>query len=138
MGFGIGLVTGHANRFSVLEIDGVELHLARPVEEIPPWIGQREVLLQLATLDGAERDYYLAELGVTAGDHECIGLERQCALHHRVVARDVGIAKHLPDEHGPVRCITIDLTGVEQLHPLVVGLDRRQLDTKIVHLRHAP
>jgi MoxR-like ATPase len=31
----------------VIEIDGVELHLARPVEEIPPWIGQREVLLQL-------------------------------------------------------------------------------------------
>ena len=31
----------------VIEIDGIELHLARPVEEIPPWIGQREVLLQL-------------------------------------------------------------------------------------------
>ena len=31
----------------VIEIDGVELHLARPVVEIPPWIGQREVLLQL-------------------------------------------------------------------------------------------
>jgi MoxR-like ATPase len=31
----------------VTEIDGVELHLARPVVEIPPWIGQREVLLQL-------------------------------------------------------------------------------------------
>jgi MoxR-like ATPase len=30
-----------------IEIDGIELHLARPVEEIPPWIGQREVLLQL-------------------------------------------------------------------------------------------
>jgi MoxR-like ATPase len=28
-------------------VDGVELHLARPVAEIPPWIGQREVLLQL-------------------------------------------------------------------------------------------
>ncbi len=28
-------------------IDGVTLHLARPVSEIPPWIGQREVLLQL-------------------------------------------------------------------------------------------
>jgi MoxR-like ATPase len=28
-------------------IDGVILHLARPVTEIPPWIGQREVLLQL-------------------------------------------------------------------------------------------
>ncbi len=28
-------------------IDGVTLHLARPVTEIPPWIGQREVLLQL-------------------------------------------------------------------------------------------
>jgi MoxR-like ATPase len=32
---------------TVIEIDGVELHLARPVAEIPPWIGQREVLLQL-------------------------------------------------------------------------------------------
>jgi MoxR-like ATPase len=31
----------------VIEIDGVELHLSRPVVEIPPWIGQREVLLQL-------------------------------------------------------------------------------------------
>ena len=31
----------------VIEIDGVELYLARPVVEIPPWIGQREVLLQL-------------------------------------------------------------------------------------------
>ncbi|MCG6949200.1 MAG: MoxR family ATPase [Acidobacteria bacterium] len=31
----------------VIEIDGVELHLARPVSKIPPWIGQREVLLQL-------------------------------------------------------------------------------------------
>ena len=32
---------------SVIDIDGVTLHLARPVTEIPPWIGQREVLLQL-------------------------------------------------------------------------------------------
>jgi len=32
---------------SIFELDGVELHLARPVREIPPWIGQREVLLQL-------------------------------------------------------------------------------------------
>ena len=31
----------------VIEIDGIELHLARPVVDIPPWIGQREVLLQL-------------------------------------------------------------------------------------------
>ena len=31
----------------ILEIDGVKLHLAAPVREIPPWIGQREVLLQL-------------------------------------------------------------------------------------------
>jgi len=31
----------------VIEIDGVELHLAWPVREIPPWIGQREVLLQV-------------------------------------------------------------------------------------------
>jgi MoxR-like ATPase len=31
----------------LIKIDGVELHLARPVAEIPPWIGQREVLLQL-------------------------------------------------------------------------------------------
>jgi len=28
-------------------IDGVTLHLARPITEVPPWIGQREVLLQL-------------------------------------------------------------------------------------------
>ena len=28
-------------------IDGVELHLGSPVEEVPPWIGQREVLMQL-------------------------------------------------------------------------------------------
>jgi len=32
---------------SVIEIDGVTLHLSRPVAEVPPWIGQREVLLQL-------------------------------------------------------------------------------------------
>ena len=32
---------------SVIDIDGVTLQLARPVTEIPPWIGQREVLLQL-------------------------------------------------------------------------------------------
>ena len=31
----------------VAVIDGVTLHLAAPVTEIPPWIGQREVLLQL-------------------------------------------------------------------------------------------
>jgi MoxR-like ATPase len=32
---------------TVIEIEGVELHLARPVRRIPPWVGQREVLLQL-------------------------------------------------------------------------------------------
>ncbi|HSO22725.1 MAG TPA: MoxR family ATPase [Chondromyces sp.] len=32
---------------SVFEIEGVALHLARPVREIPAWIGQREVLLQV-------------------------------------------------------------------------------------------
>lgn len=32
---------------STITIDGVVLHLARPVAEIPPWVGQREVLLQL-------------------------------------------------------------------------------------------
>ena len=32
---------------TVIEVEGVELHLARPVREIPDWIGQREVLLQL-------------------------------------------------------------------------------------------
>jgi MoxR-like ATPase len=32
---------------TVIDIDGVTLNLARPVAEIPPWIGQREVLLQL-------------------------------------------------------------------------------------------
>jgi MoxR-like ATPase len=30
-----------------VEIDGVELHLMRPLSESPPWIGQREVLIQL-------------------------------------------------------------------------------------------
>lgn len=30
-----------------VEIDGVTLHLMRPEETVPPWIGQREVLLQL-------------------------------------------------------------------------------------------
>jgi len=28
-------------------IDGVELFLGSPVERVPPWIGQREVLMQL-------------------------------------------------------------------------------------------
>ncbi len=32
---------------TTIEIEGVEIHLARPVREIPDWIGQREVLLQL-------------------------------------------------------------------------------------------
>jgi MoxR-like ATPase len=32
---------------STVTIEGVTLHLARPVAEIPPWIGQRQVLLQL-------------------------------------------------------------------------------------------
>jgi MoxR-like ATPase len=32
---------------SAIDIDGVTLHLARPVAEVPPWIGQTEVLLQL-------------------------------------------------------------------------------------------
>jgi MoxR-like ATPase len=31
----------------LIVIEGVELHLARPVREVPTWIGQREVLLQL-------------------------------------------------------------------------------------------
>jgi len=30
-----------------IEIDGVKLHLTSPVKEVPVWIGQREVLLQL-------------------------------------------------------------------------------------------
>ncbi|MFQ5790918.1 MAG: AAA family ATPase [Acidobacteriota bacterium] len=30
-----------------VEIDGVELHLTAPVTEVPAWVGQREVLLQL-------------------------------------------------------------------------------------------
>ena len=37
----------HSPTDSTTVIDGVTLHLARPVTEIPPWIGQREVLLQL-------------------------------------------------------------------------------------------
>jgi MoxR-like ATPase len=32
---------------SVFKIGGVELHLARPVRDIPAWVGQREVMLQL-------------------------------------------------------------------------------------------
>jgi MoxR-like ATPase len=32
---------------SIIEIDGVTLHLARPVHQVPTWIGQREVLLQV-------------------------------------------------------------------------------------------
>jgi MoxR-like ATPase len=32
---------------STIEIAGVELHLAHPVHTVPPWIGQREVLLQV-------------------------------------------------------------------------------------------
>jgi MoxR-like ATPase len=32
---------------SFIDVDGVTLHLARPERTIPPWIGQREVLLQL-------------------------------------------------------------------------------------------
>ena len=38
-------MTHHAP--STATVDGVALHLARPVTEIPPWIGQREVMLQL-------------------------------------------------------------------------------------------
>jgi MoxR-like ATPase len=34
-------------RTSTTEIDGVTLHLVRPERKIPPWIGQREVLIQL-------------------------------------------------------------------------------------------
>jgi MoxR-like ATPase len=30
-----------------VEIEGVNLHLTSPVEEVPDWVGQREVLLQL-------------------------------------------------------------------------------------------
>jgi MoxR-like ATPase len=30
-----------------VEIDGVTLHLGRPVTDTPPWVGQREVLMQL-------------------------------------------------------------------------------------------
>ncbi len=28
-------------------IDGVEIHLGAPIAEVPPWVGQREVLIQL-------------------------------------------------------------------------------------------
>jgi MoxR-like ATPase len=35
------------SRIESIEIDGVTLYLGAPVEEIPPWIGQREVLMQL-------------------------------------------------------------------------------------------
>jgi len=40
----------------IIEIDGVELYLARSVREIPPWIGQREVLLQLLAAWSLFRD----------------------------------------------------------------------------------
>ena len=30
-----------------ITVDGVEIHLGSPVEQVPPWIGQREVLIQL-------------------------------------------------------------------------------------------
>ena len=29
-------------------IDGVTIFLGSPIEEIPPWVGQREVLIQVA------------------------------------------------------------------------------------------
>lgn len=35
------------NKHDSVTIDGVILHLGSPVREIPPWIGQREVLIQL-------------------------------------------------------------------------------------------
>jgi MoxR-like ATPase len=37
----------HPEITNLIDIDGVTLHLARPVTEIPPWIGQQEVMLQL-------------------------------------------------------------------------------------------
>lgn len=35
------------SQIATIEIDGVTLYLGTPVTEIPPWIGQREVLVQL-------------------------------------------------------------------------------------------
>ena len=35
------------SQIETVEIDGVTLYLGVPVQQIPPWIGQREVLLQL-------------------------------------------------------------------------------------------
>jgi MoxR-like ATPase len=40
----------------VIEIQGVTLHLARPVPEVPGWIGQRDVLLQLLAAWSLFRD----------------------------------------------------------------------------------
>ena len=41
-----------------ITVDGVEIHLGKPVEEAPPWVGQRVVLIQLlaawARVDGAD------------------------------------------------------------------------------------
>ena len=38
------------------EIDGVEIALGTPVEEVPPWIGQREVLIQVLAAWSKVRD----------------------------------------------------------------------------------
>ena len=36
-----------AREIAKLQIDGVKLHLTSPVLEVPEWVGQREVLMQL-------------------------------------------------------------------------------------------
>jgi MoxR-like ATPase len=40
----------------VIKVQGVTLHLARPVPEVPDWIGQRDVLLQLLAAWSLFRD----------------------------------------------------------------------------------
>ncbi len=35
------------SRSRSVTVDGVEIHLGAPIAEVPPWVGQREVLIQL-------------------------------------------------------------------------------------------
>ena len=41
------VVTDRPAPGATVEVGGVRLHLATPIDEVPPWVGQREVLLQL-------------------------------------------------------------------------------------------
>ncbi len=50
-----------------VNIEGVELHLASPVQEVPEWVGQREVLMQLLAawtcIDNEDRPLHPRLLG---------------------------------------------------------------------------